>query len=201
MHVLLRAVGEVVADLVAGHPALRAGRAQECTGERAGPDARLEDARAREDVGEHEDRAEVLRIDDLRTARHLQHVLGERRPHRDQARATRRADRETVVAADDAVVLDDAGVRVELAAGLERDQVPSLLVVDEEHPVAFGEPTGHAPRSGSIGSGVPVARARSRQNAHRSPGVGAPHVRQVPRSARSSAASLAKRSYACSQNP
>ena len=73
-------VGEVVADLVSGHPALRPDRAQECHGQRAGADTRTRGSARREDVGEHEDGAEVLRIDDLRTARHLQHVLGERRP-------------------------------------------------------------------------------------------------------------------------
>ena len=34
-----------------------------------------------------EDRAEVLRVDHLRAARHLEHVLGERRAHRDEPRA------------------------------------------------------------------------------------------------------------------
>ena len=137
------------------------------------------------DVGEHQDRPEVLRIDDLRAARHLEDVLGERRPHRDEARALGAADRDAFVVADDRVVLDDAGVGVELRAGGERDEVAPLLVVDEEHAVAGGERPVHGAGSGSpsIGRRRPVARACSRQNAQRSPGVGAPHSRHAPSSA------------------
>ena len=124
----------------------RADRAQQRGRERARADARLEDARAGEDVGEHEDRADVLRVDHLRAARHLEHVLGERRPHRDEARAARRAHGRAVGAADEVVVGDDAGVRVELAAGLERHEVPALLVVDEQHPVAGRERRGSRSR-------------------------------------------------------
>ena len=83
--VRLRAAGEVVADLVAGDVAGGADRAQQRERERAGADARLEHARAREHVGEHQDRPEILRVDHLRAARHLEHVLGQRRAHRDRA--------------------------------------------------------------------------------------------------------------------
>ena len=114
-------------------------RAQQRARERARADARLEHARAGEDVGEHEDRPDVLRVDHLRAAWHLEDVLGERRPHRDEAGVARRAHGGAVGAADEVVVGDDAGVRVELAAGVERDEVAPLPVVDEEHPVARGE--------------------------------------------------------------
>ena len=46
------AAGEVVADLVAGDVPGRADRAQQCEGERARSDARLEHPRTGEDVGE-----------------------------------------------------------------------------------------------------------------------------------------------------
>ncbi len=134
--------GEVVSDLVPGDRARRSDRPQQRGRERARPDARLEDARAREDVGEHEDRPDVLRVDHLRAARHLEDVLGERRPQRGQACAAGGAHCAAVGVADDVVVGDDAGVRMELAARLEHDEVPATTVVDEEHPLAGGEHAG-----------------------------------------------------------
>ena len=53
-------------------------------------------------------------IDDLRAARHLEDVLGQRRPHRDEARALGAAHGDAFGVADEVVVLDDAGVGVEL---------------------------------------------------------------------------------------
>ena len=50
-------------------------RSQQRHGERAGPHARLEHPRAGEDVSEHQDRTEVLRVDHLRAARHRHHVV------------------------------------------------------------------------------------------------------------------------------
>ena len=169
VHVRDRALREVVADLVAGDVAGRADRAQQRGGERARADARLEHARAGEDVGEHEDRPDVLGVDHLRAARHLEHVLGERRAHRDEAGVARRVHGRAVGAADEVVVGDDARVRVELAAGLERHEVAALLVVDEQHPVARRERGSRTtPRLDvSTVTGIcRVARARSRQNAH-----------------------------------
>ena len=60
---------------------------------------RLEHPGAREDVGQQQDRAEVLGIDDLRAAGHLEHEVRQRRPERRCTRAPR-VDRTT-----DALVL------------------------------------------------------------------------------------------------
>ena len=110
------ATGEVVADLVAGDAPVLADRAQQRERERAGADARLEHARAREHVGQDHDRAEVLRVDHLRAARHLEHVLGECRPHRGEARVARGAHGHAVGLTDDVVVREHASVGVELPA-------------------------------------------------------------------------------------
>ena len=64
----------------------------------------------------------------------------------------------------------------------EGDEVPAPLGVDEQHPVAGRERAGHvASSSQHRRATAPVAaRSRSRQNAHTSPGVGAPHTAHAP---------------------
>ena len=109
----VRLLGEVLAELVADD--VGAGP-QHGHRQRAGADARLEHPGAREDVGEHQDRAEVLRVDDLRAAGHLQHEVRQRRPQRRVGRALRRPHRRALGLADELVVGDEAGVGVELAA-------------------------------------------------------------------------------------
>ena len=183
------AAGEVVADLVAGDVAGGADRAQQRERERARADARLEDARAGEDVGEHQDRPEVLRVDHLRAARHLEHVLGEGRAHRDEARVAGGAHGDAFGLADEVGVREHAGVGVELAALGEGDEVAAALGVDEQHAVAGGEGAGHvsaASRRRRPGAAIAPTCERSRQNAQTSPGVGAPHTRHSPSSSRSS---------------
>ena len=64
-HVALGPAGEVLPQLVTGHH--RAGPHQRHR-QRRRPDPRLEHAGAGEDVGEHEDRAQVLGVDHLGTA-------------------------------------------------------------------------------------------------------------------------------------
>ena len=76
--VRLGPVGEVLAELVADD--VGAGP-QHRHRQRARPDARLEDPGAREDVGQHQDRAEVLGIDHLRATGHLEHEVRQRRAH------------------------------------------------------------------------------------------------------------------------
>ncbi len=117
------------------------------SGERAGTDARLEHLRSGEDVGKDQDRAEVLRVDDLRAAWHLEHVLGERRSHRDEPRPECGAHGRTLRSADERVVFEHAGVRVELASDRERHEVTAALGVDEQHAVAGGERPRHSPTS------------------------------------------------------
>src|SRR3977135_394215 len=132
-------------------------------GARAGAHSGLENPGPGKHVGEDEDRPNVLRIDDLRAPRHLQHVLGEGRPYGREAGAPRRAYRQSFGLSDEIVVSHDSGVCVELAAGSERDQMAALPVVDEQDAVARAEHAAH--RAFRTGIGSPTARARSRQNA------------------------------------
>ena len=179
LDVAARPTGEVVAELVADDVAGGADRAQQRQRERARPDAGLEHPGAREHVGQHQDRAEVLRVDHLRAARHLEHVLGERRAHRDEARVAGGAHGDAVGLADDVVVRQHAGVGVELAAVGEGDEVATPLGVDQQHAVAGGERRGPRQRTSSAGrrgsvstSSIAPTWDRSRQNAQTSPGVG-----------------------------
>ena len=128
-----------------------------------------------------QDRAEVLRVDDLRAARHLQHEVGQRRPDR-PCRCIPWLDRTVVPSAraDDGVVADDAGVGVELLAGGQREQVAALLRVDEQDLVTRARTArltaGRSAERRRAPATSAVARSTSRQNAHTSPGVGAPHA-------------------------
>ncbi len=198
MHVRDGTLREVVADLVAGDGSRRADHAQERARERAGTDAGLQYACAREDVGEHEYRSDVLRIDHLRAARHLEDVLGEGRAQRGQARAATGADGAAVGMADDVVVLDDAGMGVELAAVRKHHKVSPPPVVDEEHTFVGREQPAHDDVT-LIGS--PTARARMRQKAHTSAGVGAAQTEHGRRSSRVSSTSFMNLSWPRSRKP
>src|SRR5262245_39284365 len=114
--IAFRTVGEVFTDLVAGDVTVRPDRPQQRGRQRARTDARLEHSRARKDVGKDQDRADVLRVDDLRAPRHLEDVLRESGSNRRQAYAARRADGHTLVAADEIVVVHNARMGVELTA-------------------------------------------------------------------------------------
>ena len=63
-------------------------------------------------------------------------------------------------------VRDDAGVRVELAALGQRDEVAPVLVVDEQHLVAGAERVRHQAVVRSRTGSAPLARSTSLQNAH-----------------------------------
>ena len=86
LDVAVRTVGEVVAELVAVHVTRGPIARSSVVVSAPEPDAGLEDPGTGEDVGEHEDRPEVLRVDHLRAPRHLQHVLGEGGPQHHESR-------------------------------------------------------------------------------------------------------------------
>ena len=157
-HVLASLSREVVAELVTDDLSERPDRAQERDRQRSGPDSRLEHSSAREDVGRHEDRPEILRVDDLRAAGHLEHELGERRSDGDEALTARGAHRRAVGRSDEVVVRDDARVGVERARDDEGDEMAPLLRVGEQHAFAGGEGTVH---SGLTPRSTGTARARS----------------------------------------
>ena len=83
-----------------------------------------------------EDRAEVLRVDDLGATRHLQHDVGERRAQHEEACARCSPRRRALRRADQVVVRDEARVRVERRALAEPDEVPAVLGVDEQDALA-----------------------------------------------------------------
>ena len=83
-HVAAGPVGEVLAQLVADD---LGAVAQHRHRQRARADAGLEHARAGTDVGEHADRRQVLGVDDLGAARHLDHEVLERRAQHGVLRA------------------------------------------------------------------------------------------------------------------
>ena len=112
LDVLLGTRREVLAELVAGD--VGAG-AQQGHRQRTGADTGFEHACAGKDVGQHQDRAEVLRIDHLRATRHLEHEVRQRRPERREGRPLRRAHQGAFGVADDVGVGHESGMRVELA--------------------------------------------------------------------------------------
>jgi tRNA A58 N-methylase Trm61 len=110
--------------------------AEEREGERAGAGARFEHAGAGEDVGLDEDRPDVLRIDDLRTPRHLEDEVGERRTEHLQLPSHRRFHVASFLDADDRVVGHGTVVRVERATRFNGHEVPASAPVDEQDEVA-----------------------------------------------------------------
>ena len=174
-------IGEVLTDLVAGHVGARS---QQRHRERARADARLEHACAGEDVAHHEDGTEVLRIHDLRASRHLQHDLGQRRPHCGVARPAGRPHNQPLLLAEDVVVVHRTGVGVELAPVGQRHEIAAALAVEQEHAFAGAERTAFAHCSLVAVHGTRLVHRRVRpspalltnlQKAQTSAVVGAPH--------------------------
>ena len=151
-----RAARELVALLVGDHPALGAHRAQQRQGQRAGAGAGLEHATARVDVGPEQDHRQVLGVDDLGAARHLQHELGQRGPQGQVAQPHRGAHPRAVGLADDGVVRDPAAVGVEGLRLAQEDQVALAALIDEQDLLTVLE--GEAARSRG---GCRAARAGS----------------------------------------
>ena len=153
-HVGLGPLGEVLAQLVADDG--RAG-AQDGHGERARAHARLEHTLARADVRRDEDGAEVLGVDDLGAAGHLEDDVAERRTQRQEAAPGRAGDGATLGRPDDVVVGQHAGVGVEGRPGHERQEVAAVLGVDEEHALPRREGARHGRQASTGGCGVAVA--------------------------------------------
>ena len=131
LHVLLGDLGEVGAALVAVQHALVADGAQQEGAERAGADARLDDARAGEDVGEGQDLPRVLGVDHGGAAGHGQDVVGEQGAQREVGDVSRGADNTALGSADQLVVREGTLVGVEVLPGFERERVVASLGVGE----------------------------------------------------------------------
>ena len=134
-----RAPREILALLVRDDLALGPDGAQERQRQRARPHPRLEHVRAREDVGPEENHREVLRVDDLGAARHVEHVLGQRRAQRETARALRGAHPRAVGLADDVLVLDPPAVGVEGLTLSQQDEMALAALVDQQRLLAILE--------------------------------------------------------------
>ncbi len=95
------------------------------------------------DVGEHEDRPDVLRVDDLGAPGHLQNHIGESGADDQIAGASRGGDPPAGGSTDQVVVAHQAGVGVELLALSELEQVAPVLAIDHQHELAGLQRTGH----------------------------------------------------------
>src|SRR5262245_16033582 len=162
-----RAAAEILALLVAHDPPARPHRAQERERERPRAHPGLEYAGAGKDVGpEHHDR-EVLRVDDLGAARHVEHVLGQGRAQRQIAHALRALDPRAVGLADDRVVRDPATVRVKRLALAQDDEMALAALIDQERVLAVLEPVGRVhgawPAGPLTARGSPEGTARRRK--------------------------------------
>src|SRR5947208_3919980 len=123
---------ELAALLVGDDAPVGPDRAQEGERERARARARLDDAAARVDVGPEQDHRQVLGVDDLRTAGHVEHVLAERGAEREIAEAQRGPHPGALGLADDRVVRDPAAVGVERLRLPQEDQVALAALIDEQ---------------------------------------------------------------------
>ena len=137
-----RHLGELLASLEREQAPVGADRPQQPERERAGSDARLDDRRAGEDVGQGEDLRGILRVDDGRAARHRHHEVGEQRAQREVGVAVGGLHDAAVGCADQHVVGQDAAVRVELLARFQRDRVDAPLGTGQLDAVTGDERAG-----------------------------------------------------------
>ena len=158
----------VVADLVGDHRSGWPDSLQQRAGQRPRTGAGLEHPGAREHVAPHEDLRGVLRVDDLRAARHRQHVVGQQRAQREVGRADRGHDDAALGLADQVVVGQPAAVGVVLPACLQGQGVAAALGVGELDAVAGAE---GATAGGQLRV---VARQAHRQEHRRARSAGAP---------------------------
>ncbi len=164
------AATEVLALLVAHDPALGPDRAQQREGQRARAHPGLEHPRAREDVGPEHHHREVLGVDDLGPARHVEHVLGEGGAQGEVARALRRPHPRAVGLPDDRVVRHPAAVGVEGLPFPKQEEMSTPPLIDQQGLLAVLEPIrlhrsrdpgGTAPRRFRPAASRPRYRARS----------------------------------------
>ncbi len=131
--VLARSIGEVLADLVAVHVG---SGPQQGHAECSRADAGFEHPGARRDVGQHEQGAEVLGVDDLSPSRHLEDEVLQRRAQRGVSHPPRAGTGGALGRAEEIVVGEHSVVAVELAAFGQGQQVVAALGVHEQHLVA-----------------------------------------------------------------
>jgi len=142
---------EVRAELVADD---RRACPQRRHGEGARADARLEHALAGTDVGRDQDGAQVLRIDHLGPAGHLEDHVAQRRAQDEEGTTRRTRDRPAFAAPDQVVVGDDAGVGVEGRSSNKRDEIATVLGVDEQDALPCHQRAGHVRQASTAAGGA-----------------------------------------------
>src|SRR3990170_3065411 len=118
-----RLSGKVLPYLVGDDPAGGADCAQQRHCQRARPRSRLEDRRARVDVAPEQQHAEVLRVDHLRTAGHLQDELGQGGTQDEQALPAGRLHGDPFLLTDQGIEREFAAAQVVEAPSLEDDEI------------------------------------------------------------------------------
>src|SRR5918995_1186303 len=111
--------------------------------ERPGSRPGLEHVGTRGDVGLDEDRADVLRIHDLRPTRHLQNEVGHPWAERVERHAGRRPDRCSLVGPYEQIVRHAAAVGVPRLSAAEAHEVSPPALVDEQDAFARFERRAH----------------------------------------------------------
>ena len=139
MNVGQRPAGELLALLVGDDLALGPHHPKQRQRQGARPCARLQHATPRIDVSPEQDHGQVLRVDHLGAAGHLEDVLGQRGTEGQVPHAERRPHPAPVRVADDGVVGDPAAVRVEGLAFSQGEEVALPPLVDEENLLAVLE--------------------------------------------------------------
>ncbi len=113
--------------------------AEQRHGERPRSHTRLEDLHPGTDVGRQEDGAEILRIDDLGAAGHLENDIGQGGADHEEEAPGRPGHRDAFGPTDDVVMGDDPRMGVEGRPRLEGQEVPAVLGVDKQDTLAGGE--------------------------------------------------------------
>src|SRR5690606_10955635 len=133
-------------------------------------------------VGEHQDRADVLRVHDLGAPAHAEDEIGQARAQRQQPPPGRGLDPTPALEPDDGGMIQDSPVVLELTVDIQLQQVLATLPIDQEAGVSVLEDTHTAARD----SMLTRVCWRSRQKAHTSAVVGCPHTEQATNSTFSS---------------
>ena len=122
----------------------------------------------RADVGLQQDRAEVLGVDDLGPARHLEHDVGQRRAqHQEAAARCAAATSEPSGWPMRSSCATMPGVGVEGRARAQRHQVAPVLRVDQQHALARAQRAGRS--RAALGARLPARAERARAARSRAP--------------------------------
>ena len=161
LQVLHGLVAMLLTELVGHDPAGVSDRAAQGDRHGARPRPRLEHPRAGVDVRVGHDRPEVLRIDHLRAALHLQGVVGEARAERRHDHPARGLGPRALGVPDQQIVGQRAGVRVIGPGPLQHEQVRPAALVEQHDPLPRRHRLAHAAQA-SAGAAALRAAAPAR---------------------------------------